>query len=144
MPAKASASITGAPQLMKRLNATKRLPKALGQRWADNDVNQNRNRVPVRTGKLRASFRVKVVTTKSARVVGSFTGYFVDAGTKPHTIKPKKARMLRFQEGNRTVFARAVHQRGYRSRPFRARAAVDAYRRASAAQTLIDLWNKAA
>ena len=141
----ASGSLKGADQLMRRLNATKRLPKETGVKWADNDVKENRNRVPVRTGRLRASFRVKSTTARSARVSGHFTAYFVDAGPKPHTIKPKRGhRVLRFQEGQRTVFARAVHHRGYRARPFRKRAAEAALRTARMPDILYALWNKAA
>ena len=137
-------SLKGKRQLDNRFRSMVKLPKSVGVSWADKDVRFNAARVPVRTGRLRASFRVKSVTARSARVSGHFTAYFVDAGPKPHNIKPKKRgglRYLKFQDGGRTVFARAVHHRGYRARPFRRRAAEDALRAAKMSQTLIDLWN---
>jgi len=138
-------ALKGERELLRRLDATQRLPKIVGVNWADADVNLNRTRVPVRTGRLRASFRVRTATARRAVVIGHYTAYFVDAGPRPHNIKPKRGhRALKFQDGGRTVFARRVHSRGYRARPFRRRAAEDALRRAKMAQTFIDLWNKAA
>lgn len=138
-------ALKGEKELMRRLNATKRLPRETGVKWADEDVHLNASRVPVRTGRLRSSFRVKSTTARSARVSGHFTAYFIDAGPKPHIIKPKRRnRVLRFQAGGRTVFARSVHHRGYRARPFRRRAAEDALRRAKMPAILVGLWNRAA
>ena len=137
-------SLKGKQQLSRRLGAVTKLPKVVGVRWADKDVRLNASRVPVRTGRLRGSFRVKTVTARRAIVSGHFTAYFVDAGPKPHVIKAKRGKLLRFEAGGRTVFARAVHHRGYRARPFRKRAAQEALRQAKMAQTVIDLWNGAA
>jgi len=138
-------ALKGEKQLSSRLKASAKLPKIVGIKWGDEDVRQNRNKVPVRTGRLRASFRVTSVTARRAIVKGHFTAYFVDAGPKPHLIKPKRGhRALKFQDGGRTVFARAAHHRGYRARPFRRRAAEEALRRAKMSQSLIDLWNGAA
>lgn len=39
---------------------------------------------------------------------------WTDAGTAAHIIRPRRARALRFQSGNRVVFARVVHHPGYR------------------------------
>lgn len=53
---------------------------------------------------------------------------FVHWGTKPHLIRPKKKKMLRFVPtgGNSFVFARIVHHPGYKGDPYliRARTAV--------------------
>jgi hypothetical protein len=137
-------TLKGKQQLQRRLGAMQKLPKAVGVKWADKDVRLNASRVPVRTGRLRGSFRVKTVTARKAIVSGHFTAYFVDAGPKPHVIKAKRAKLLRFEVGGRTVFARSVHHRGYRARPFRRRAAQQALREARMAQSVIDLWNGAA
>ena len=140
-----STALKGDAELARRLRAIGRVFKPVAQKWADLDVQLNRDRVPVRTGRLRNSFSVKTVTTRRAIVRGHYTAYFVDKGPKAHTIRPKRGRrVLRFQDGGRTVFARSVHHRGYRGRPFRRRAAEEALRRTPAAQTCIDLWNKAA
>lgn len=49
---------------------------------------------------------------------------FVESGTPPHDIRPKKAAALRFVVGGRVVFSRLVHHPGTAERPFMARAAV--------------------
>lgn len=137
-------TLRGSDDLKRRLKAIGQTFKPLGRKWADSTVPEMRSRVPVRTGRLRASFRRSSATMKRARVSGHFTAYFIDAGPVPHVIKAKKARRLVFERGGRTIFARQVHHRGYRARPFRHRAAVAGLREADPAGTLIDLWNKAA
>lgn len=47
---------------------------------------------------------------------------FVEAGTPPHDIRPKKAAALRFVMGGEIVFRRLVHHPGTAERPFMARA----------------------
>lgn len=137
--------LQGEAELRRRLGAIRKVFKPVAQSWADKDVQQNRNRVPVATGKLKASFIVKSVSTRRAIVKGRYTAYFVDAGPKAHLIKPKRGhRALRFEAGGRTVFTRAAHHRGYRARPFRVRAAQEALRQTPAAEELIKLWNSAA
>lgn len=37
---------------------------------------------------------------------------YTDQGTHPHTIRPRKAKALRFRIGGRVVFAREVHHPG--------------------------------
>ena len=138
-------SLQGGRQLHARLNAIKEVWKPIARNWGRADVQEMRQRVPVRTGRLRRSFRVTSVSSRRVRVGGHFTAYFVDAGPKPHDIRPKSARgHLIFQSRGRTIFARKVHSRGYRARPFRAIAAHEAMRKNPQAKALIDLWNKAA
>lgn len=43
---------------------------------------------------------------------------FVDSGTKPYTIRPKKGNLLVFESGGETVFARVVHHPGITARKF--------------------------
>lgn len=137
-------SLQGGRELRARLAAIKEVWKPIARNWGKADVQEMRARVPVRTGRLRRSFRVTSVTGKRVRVGGHFTAYFVDAGPVPHTITAKRADRLIFKAGGRTIFARKVHHRGYRARPFRVRAAQEAMRKNPQAQALIDLWNGAA
>ncbi len=137
-------TLKGSSELRARLNAIKQTWKPVARKWGKTDVEEMRTRVPVKTGKLRRSFRVTSVSGKKVRVGGWFTAYFVDAGPKPHDIKPKGAGFLIFQAQGRTIFARKVHSRGYRARPFRQHAAEEALRKNPMAKELIDLWNKAA
>lgn len=139
-----AAALQGTDQLKRRLRAVRLSFKPMGKDWADEAVRQLRPRVPVRTGRLRASFRRKTATQKRAAVVGHFSAYFVDAGPVPHAIKAKRTRTLAFQGRSGPVFARAVHHRGYRGRPFRQRAATEALRLHVNAAALVDAWNAAA
>ncbi len=136
--------LTGAKQLRSRLTAIKTVWKPVARKWGKSDVEEMRTRVPVKTGRLRRSFRVTSVSGKKVRVGGHFTAYFVDAGPKPHDITAKRGKDLIFKVDGRTIFARKVHSRGYRARPFRQKAAEEALRRNPMAQELIELWNKAA
>lgn len=47
--------------------------------------------------------------------------YVLD-GTRPHIIRPRRVKALRFDVGGRTVFAKIVHHPGTRSDPFLQRA----------------------
>jgi hypothetical protein len=137
-------SLQGGNALRARLKAIKVSFKPVGKAWADETVVQMRPRVPNKTGRLRRSFRVRNASMKRATVVGHFTAYFIDKGPKPHDIRAKRAGHLVFQAGGRTIFARKVHHRGYRGRPFRQRAAEEALRRNPMAAEVIKQWNEAA
>jgi len=56
-----------------------------------------------------------MVDSKFGRVNSSF---FVEKGTKPHIIKPKKKKSLRWVGGSGFVFAKEVHHPGYKGDPF--------------------------
>lgn len=74
---------------------------------------------PVDTGELKRSRRISPVRPTA-------TGFSVDIvftapqanwtndGTRPHTIRPRRRKALRFVVGGRTVFARVVHHPGNR------------------------------
>jgi hypothetical protein len=47
---------------------------------------------------------------------------FVHWGAKPHIIKPKKKRALRWAKGGRFFFAKVVHHPGYKGDPYMVRA----------------------
>lgn len=47
---------------------------------------------------------------------------FVLDGTRPHIIRPRRARALRFEAGGRVVFSKLVHHPGTRPNDFFARA----------------------
>lgn len=72
-------------------------------------------RVPVDTGTLRGSLGVRVVG--EAIQIGPdmseapYAGY-VEFGTKPHEIRPKQGKALRFTVNGRVVYARVVHHPG--------------------------------
>ncbi|MEU4106323.1 HK97 gp10 family phage protein [Streptomyces tanashiensis] len=88
---------------------------------------------PVDTGRLRASIRVERRSTFGLRqrwTVGSDVEYapMVNDGTRPHIIRPRRAKALKFKVGGRTVYAKVVHHPGTRARPFLDRALADVAR----------------
>ena len=140
-----SVKLHGSKQLRARLAAIGGVFKPIGRTWADESAKAARPKVPVRTGRLKGSFRRRNATMKRATVVGHFTGYFIDAGTVPHVITPKGKRGLVFEgRGGRTIFARKVHHRGSKAQPFRHRAALEGLRRTPMDDIMRDLWNDAA
>lgn len=136
-------SLTGRKQLSARLRAIKQTFKPVGKAWAEEDVRQNRDHVPVRTGRLRRSFRVRNASQRRATVVGHFSANFVDAGTKAHDERAKRQAMS-FAIGGRTMFARKVHHRGSKAQRFKRAAALEALRKNPMAAELIKQWNSAA
>ena len=89
-----------------------------------------RRLVGVKTGRLKASI--------GSRIVRGFPGHNVEVfadtpyavyhhdGTRPHVIRPRRKRVLKFQSGGQTVFARKVNHPGTRANPFLLRAAQQA------------------
>jgi hypothetical protein len=94
---------------------------------AQDVVNRAKILCPVDTGRLRASIRIesrRTLALRSIFTVGSDVYYapFVNDGTRPHEIRPRRAQALRFVIGGRVVFAKVVHHPGTRPNPFLDRA----------------------
>lgn len=86
------------------------------QKVADQIIATAQRLAPVDTGRYRAGFAKRQVTT--LRGVGwqvynpvEYAPY-IEEGTKPHIIRPRKAKALRFKIGGRIVFAQIVHHPG--------------------------------
>jgi hypothetical protein len=82
---------------------------------------------PVDTGRLRSSIRVErrsFLGFRSRWTIGSDVEYadMVHDGTRPHIIRPRRAKALRFRVGGQVVFAKVVRHPGTRARPFLDRA----------------------
>ena len=136
--------LEGAKELRARLKAVKLSFKTAGREWADNTASEARRRVPVDSGKTRASIRRRNANQRRATVVGSYVTHFIAAGSQAHDIKPKRMRAMKFEAGGRTVFARKVHKRSQPARPFRRESALFGLRKVDVLRTLVDLWNRAA
>ncbi len=136
-------ALKGKSQLNARLRAIKRTFKPIGKAWALDDVAENRRRVPVKTGRLQRSFRVRNASQTRATVVGHYTANFVDAGTKAHTESAHRQAMSFAYQG-RTIFVGKVHHRGSKSQRFKRAAAMEALRKNPMAVELIKQWNNAA
>ena len=85
---------------------------------------QGRLNVPVKTGNLGRSIREDEIKFTGPLVVeGGVTAHAdyaaaVHEGSRPHIIRPRRAKALRFEVGGRTVFARMVRHPGTKARPF--------------------------
>lgn len=83
-----------------------------------------KQRTPVRTGNLRRSIEPDPVTaTGPFTVSGSVTAHAdyaaaVHEGTKPHVIRAKNVKALKFDVGGKTLFRRSVNHPGTTARPF--------------------------
>jgi len=77
-----------------------------------------REKVPVRTRRLRQSITTRIETGKVT--VGPTVSYapYVEYGTKPHIIRPVHAKALAFEVGGTLVFAKLVHHPGFAGRFF--------------------------
>jgi hypothetical protein len=135
--------LQGQRQLNARLKAIKQAFKPIGKTWAEADVKENRARVPVRTGRLQKSFRVRNASQKRATVVGHYTANFIDAGTKAHDERAHRRAMV-FQSHGSTIFAKKVHKRTQGPHRFKRAAALEALRKNPMAVALIKQWNDAA
>lgn len=86
---------------------------------------------PKRSGKLARSTIFQIVGGPENQVLeirqgamteeGEFYGHFVRGGTKPHTIRPKKAKVLHFEVGGDEVFTQEVRHPGTKANPYHER-----------------------
>ncbi|SHT27460.1 Uncharacterised protein [Mycobacteroides abscessus subsp. abscessus] len=85
---------------------------------------QARVDAPVRTGNLGRQVNEGHIGFTGPRTVSGSVGnnaryaVYVHEGSRPHLIRPRNAKALRFQIGGRTVFAKLVHHPGTKARPF--------------------------
>lgn len=124
-------SIKGSPELTKRLKAIGQAFKPYGKTWAEEVVAIVKPKLPVRTGRLRASPRVTHATARRATVGAYYTAYFWSGGARYAS-----------RRSGRTIFQR----QGFRLKPhpFRVAAQLEALKRHPISHTILDAWNKAA
>jgi hypothetical protein len=84
-----------------------------------------------RTGALRRSIVGRVVRRDQQGTSGVVEAtaphaVFVEDDTRPHEIRPRNARMLRWEQGGEVRFARVVQHPGTRGKPFMGPAAIKA------------------
>jgi len=139
-----ASNLRGAPELRARLKAIKQTFKPVGRQWADTTAALIKPQVPERTGKGRRSVRRKNASQTRATVAAIYYVGILDKGAKAHDITPRKAKTLAFQAGGRTVFSKRVHKPASRGRRFAIRASQESLRRHPMAETLIQMWNRAA
>lgn len=151
--------IEGLPALERRLKAIsdqRELLKALQL----GTVAEAKALVPRKTGNLGRTIRPAGLTQTEALVKAGGTsqvGYaaFVEFGTRPHDIVPKRAKVLawggdrrlsgRLRSGAKpTNFARRVHHPGTKAHPYLVPGARRTIEKRGLAERVIAQWNKAA
>lgn len=90
-------------------------------------LNRARILAPVDTGRLRSSGRIEysgffTFRPKATIVFDVDYAEAVHNGARPHIIRPKNAKALRFRINGRVVYARVVHHPGTKGKPFLDRA----------------------
>jgi hypothetical protein len=88
------------------------------------EIATRQGNVPFDKGDLRKSHVVHLLSETSAEV-GSNLPYAraVHDGRPALTIRPKNGKALKFTSGGKTIFAKAVHQKARKGRPWLAEAA---------------------
>lgn len=138
-------TLVGARELKRRFKAIRTVFKPVGRTWADDTAERARRYVPHRTGKTARSIRRRNASMRLASVQAVYTARMVMAGSKAHTIRPKKMQAVKFSaRGGQPVFAKKVAHPGHGGNDFAERAASEALERNPMAQELLDLWNRAA
>ena len=154
--------IEGYAALQARLRAigdTRGMTKRLGLET----VAEAKARVRRKTGTTARTIRITALTAETVTVSVGGAGAFLEHGTRPHLIRPRKARSLRFPRsgvavtlggrvrtgtvrrlGNAAyIFARLVHHPGTRPQPFLVPGAKAAIAKVGLGE-IISNWNGAA
>ena len=135
-------TLVGADDLKRALKAAAEAGKPQLKDWADEAVSIGRRSVPVDTGRLMTSIERGRARQRAAVVKAHYSAFFVDAGVKPHSLRPRNQRAK--NKTVRTIFDRLTTQHpGYKARPFRQHMADEALRRQPLDDAIIDAWNKA-
>ncbi len=164
------ASLQGYVGLQRRLHAVEHASKSglLLRKLADAAIAEQKARVPIKTANLKRSIHVGAVTpTVAATVASANYARFVEFGTKPHEIRPRKARVLAwpassagrrltgtarkamYRKGSAAAlggwsFAMVVDHPGTRAHPFMVPGAKAAIAASPFAKTIVAVWNEAA
>lgn len=162
-----SVVIHGEAQLQARLMALQRVGKPIMGIVGQRAVREQKLLVPRKTGNLRRTIHLASATAREARTEASASyAAAVEFGTRPHVIRAKNGKALRFANGRggaqvtlagrvrsssvrklgsgAYVFRSAVHHPGTRAQPFMvpgARKAIDA---AGLRDIVVKAWNEAA
>lgn len=102
---------------IKTLRLEKPIRRLL-EKAADFAEETMKKKAPKRTGRLRRSIRKRVGRFEAE--IGPTVPYavYVEYGTRPHIIRPVRARALRFEVEGEVVFARLVRHPGTKPQRF--------------------------
>lgn len=135
----------GLPELRRRVDALDDLGPLMRDLALD-AIGEQKRLAPVRTGNLRRSIHLGRVTARSAETIAgaNYAGY-VEFGTKPHEIRARNKRALRWKVPGGYRFATRVRHPGTRKQPFMVPGAERAIAGAHGLKDKIyALWNNAA
>ena len=104
--------LTGARELRARFKALRQVFKPIGRQWADGTVRRAKGRVRVRSGRTKNSIRRQNATQRKAAVSAGYGARFLDKGTVPHELRPRKVRAMKFTVAGRPMFAKHVRHPG--------------------------------
>lgn len=147
-------AVKGLSQLLSRFQAIQPSPKLM-RNLALQAVREQKLMAPVKTGNLRRSIMVGAVTDTYAetRATANYAAA-VELGTKPHVIRPRNKKALRFATGNArlsgsprsggpVIFAKKVNHPGTKAKPYMVPGATKAVRELGA-DFVVKAWNDAA
>jgi hypothetical protein len=152
-----SAEIRGIPQLRARIEAI--TPNAgLLRKVALLAVREQKLLAPRKTGNLARTIHLGAVTPTRAETIASADyAAFVELGTRPHEIRPRNRKALRWaadgasarlsgtpRSGGRVRFARRVMHPGTRAEPYMIPGAKRAIEGAGLKSAVVTAWNEAA
>ncbi len=152
-------TLRGYDALQRRLRAIGD-QQALLRELQLSSVEEAKGLVPVKTTNLKRTIRVGQVTQRSAFILAGGTqqvGYaaYVEFGTKPHDIRPLRAKALawggsrrlsgRLRSGSSpTHFAKRVHHPGTAAKPYLVPGARRAVGKRGLGDRIVTAWNRAA
>ena len=153
--------LEGAHALQARIKAVGNVDGRVGSRllrgWQMQTVYLAKKLVPVKTRNLSRTIHPGRLDGHEGATVVASAAYarYVEEGTRPHIIKPVRARVLAWGGARRltgslrtgarpTAFARIVHHPGSRPKPFLRPAAVQAMQELKMTDTFVVAWNEAA
>jgi hypothetical protein len=136
-------SLLGGRGLHARFRAVEKAPAGMLRDLAIRAVAEQKRGAPVKTGNLRRTIHLGSVTTRSATTVASAKyAPAVEFGTRPHIIRPRRAKVLRFAAGGRVVFTKLVRHPGTKPQPFMIPGARKALEMVGV-RAIVDAWNGA-
>ena len=140
-----SYSLRGFKELRNRLEAIEDLGPIMRD-LALTAVGEQKRLAPVKTGNLRRSIHVGRVSDRSAETIASAQyAAFVEFGTRPHEIRPRVKRVLRWKDKGGTVrYARRVRHPGTKAQPYMLPGAERAVTDLVLRDKVINQWNRAA
>ena len=114
-------TINGLSNLTKNLGGVETASNAIFKNAMDQSLTAVTNiakaNSPFKTGKLRRSIHPIMKNVLEGQVsTGTEYAKYVEEGTRPHVIVPKRAKVLAFKVGGSMVFARRVNHPGFAGR----------------------------